>query len=133
MMKVFICDKPAANFFKQVRKYCKDPLISVSFDFVYETNILGATFGEAVKYRYTETFTAAKAVEGESSEVCDTYIIIANGTAQWTNINVIYDIAIPMTTFNLLAIIKYLLTFFGTWKIEFVRILETHDNKSNFV
>ncbi|GMO12404.1 MAG: hypothetical protein Ta2E_00230 [Mycoplasmoidaceae bacterium] len=55
IMKEFICDKRAANFFKQIRKYCNDLLISESLDFIYETNILGATFGEAVKYRNPET------------------------------------------------------------------------------
>ncbi|GMO12408.1 MAG: hypothetical protein Ta2E_00240 [Mycoplasmoidaceae bacterium] len=63
-------------------------------------------------------------MKGENSAVCGPYIIIPNRTAQRTNINVVYDITIPMTTFNLLAIIKYLLISFGTWKIEFVSILE---------
>jgi hypothetical protein len=60
---VFIGDKHAANFFRQVRIYCNDALITESLDFVYETNILGAIFNDNIKYKYPKTFTPASGVE----------------------------------------------------------------------
>jgi hypothetical protein len=60
---VFIEDKHAAHFFRQVRIYYNDLLIMESLDFVYETNILGATFTNHIKYKYPKTFSASTGVE----------------------------------------------------------------------
>jgi hypothetical protein len=55
----FLGDKHTTNFFRQVRIYCNDTLITESLDFIYETNILGETFSDNIKYKYPKTFTAA--------------------------------------------------------------------------
>jgi hypothetical protein len=88
---VFIGDKHEANFFRQLRIYYNDTLITESLDFVDETNILGATFSDNIKYKYPKTFTAAlgviqsgpivaNAVDMRYSNVCGTYIDV-NGLA----------------------------------------------------
>ncbi|GMO12710.1 MAG: hypothetical protein Ta2E_01230 [Mycoplasmoidaceae bacterium] len=68
-------------------------------------------------------------MEGESIAICGTYITFAQALESWTKINVVYDITISMTTFSLLARIRYLPTFFGPLKIEFVPTLQNMVNK----
>jgi hypothetical protein len=110
---VFLGDKYAANFFRQVRLYCNDTLIAESFDFVYETNLFGATFNDNIKYKYPKTFTAAfgvinyepvaaNAVYLRYSNVYGTYIDV-NDLANGSIIQVENEIVIPMSPFNLLA------------------------------
>jgi hypothetical protein len=62
------------------------------------------------------------------SNVCGTYIDV-NGLANGAIIQVEYEIIIPMTTFKLLARLRCLPTFFGTWKIELVPTLENMVSK----
>jgi hypothetical protein len=51
---IFLGDKHSANFIKQFRICCNDMTITENFDFVYETNILGATISDATKIKKPE-------------------------------------------------------------------------------
>jgi hypothetical protein len=123
-MRLFIEDKHAANFFQQMRIYCNDKLLTESLDFEYETNILVESFSDTIKYRYPEPFTSLSTINLEDRNVCSIYASIDGAIANESIITVKYAITILMITFHLLARIRYLPTFFGTWKIEFVPTLE---------
>jgi hypothetical protein len=90
---------------------------------VFETNIFGATFSDAIKNKYPETFTSNNNVISMNENICGIYFN-PTGLANNSTISLKYHITIPMITFNLLARIRYLLSFFGTWKIELVPTLE---------
>lgn len=85
-----------------------------SFDFIFETNILGLTFLDATKTKYPETFTSVNIVIQGDRSVCGVYTDL-NDFASASRISLIYHITISMTTFNLLARIQYLSTFFRVW------------------
>jgi hypothetical protein len=53
----FVGDKHAANFIKQFRICCNDNTITENLDFVYETNIIGATIADSIKSTKPETYT----------------------------------------------------------------------------
>jgi hypothetical protein len=50
---IFLGDTHSANFTKQLRICCNDMTITENLDFVYETNILGATIEDATKIQET--------------------------------------------------------------------------------
>jgi hypothetical protein len=56
-LKIFLGDKHAGNFIQQFRICCNDITITENLEFVYETNILGATIADSVKSRKPEMFT----------------------------------------------------------------------------
>ncbi|GMO19384.1 MAG: hypothetical protein Ta2E_10290 [Mycoplasmoidaceae bacterium] len=125
---VFLVDKHAANFFKQVRIYCNDTLITKSFEFVFEINLLRALFSDADKNTFHDTYAALSAVLAKNMDVCDTYFDM-NDLATGSVFSVIYNVIIPMTIFNLLSRIRYLPTYFGTWKIEIIPTLDNMVSK----
>jgi hypothetical protein len=61
--------------------------------------------------------------------VCGTYINLPSTLGNGDIIQVEYEIVIPMTIFNLLARLRFLPSFFWTWKIELVTTLENMVSK----
>jgi hypothetical protein len=99
-------------------------LIVDNLDFIYELNILGATYSDEMKRKYPMTFTCAAAVTEKSQDMCWVYLDM-NGIAIGSTIKLAYEVIIPMTTFNIFARIRYLPSFFGVWILE---IVPTSDN-----
>jgi hypothetical protein len=62
-------------------------------------------------------------ISSEERSVCGTYISLA-GVGNNVSITATYEINIPMTTFNLFDKMRYLQTFFGTWTLDIIPILE---------
>jgi hypothetical protein len=54
---VIVGDKHSGNFIKQFKICCNDNTITEILDFVYETNIFGATIPDSIKSTKPEKFT----------------------------------------------------------------------------
>jgi hypothetical protein len=110
-------------FIKQFRICWNDITITENLDFVFETNILGATISDSVKQRKPETFTPVGDIDASVRSVCGRYInmrAINPGSPLVEK----YNINIPMTTFNIFDKIRYLPTFFGNWTLEIVPTID---------
>jgi hypothetical protein len=101
----------------------KQYYITESSDFVYETNILGATIPDSIKVKQHNTYTATQSLDDSISSVCgkDSDFKSVNPSSP---ITITYFIKIPMTTFNLFDKMRYLPTFFGNWTLDIVPTLE---------
>jgi hypothetical protein len=75
---IFHGDKPPCNFIKQFRICCNDITITENLDFVYETNILGATIADSVKLTKPGTFTSVGHLDSYERHGCRKYINLAN-------------------------------------------------------
>jgi hypothetical protein len=91
---------------------CNDTTITENLDFVYETNILGATISDLTKPRKPDIYNPVSLINNGKRSVCGKYISLA-GVGNNVSITITYEINIPMTTFNLFDKMRYLPTFFG--------------------
>jgi hypothetical protein len=71
-LKVLIGDKHAANFIDQYFICCNDIEITENRDFSFETNILGETVPDSIKFKQPETFTPIGAISSgnENTPAC---------------------------------------------------------------
>jgi hypothetical protein len=130
---VFVGDKHAANFIKQFRICCNDNTITENLDFVYETNILGATIPDSIKTSKPETYTPISSLTPVGNPVlnnidkerpaCGQYINF-RALNNNTTVTLRYHITIPMSTFNIVDKLRYLPTFFGNWTLDIVPTLD---------
>jgi hypothetical protein len=129
----FVGDKHAANFIKQFRICCNDNTITENFDFVYETNILGATIPDSIKTSKPETYTPISSLNpvGDTTlniidkerPACGQYVNF-RALNNNTTVSLTYFITITMSTFNIFDKLRYLPTFFGNWTLDIVPTLD---------
>ena len=62
-INIFLGDKHSANFIKQFRICCNDTTITENLDFVFETNILGATISDLTKNRKPDIYTPISSID----------------------------------------------------------------------
>jgi hypothetical protein len=121
--RIFLGDKHAANFIKQFRICCNDTTITENLDFVYETNILGATIFDLTKPRKPDGYTPVSLINNTERSVTRKYISLA-GINNNISITITYEINIPMTVLNLFDKMRYLPTFFGNWTLDIIPTLD---------
>jgi hypothetical protein len=97
--------------------------IPENLDFVFETNILGATTSDSIKFKKLETFTATGTIDNGERAFCGNYIYLT-GLNSNNSVMVKYSINIPMTNVNLFDKISILPTFFGNWTLDIIPTLE---------
>jgi hypothetical protein len=130
---VLVGDKYAGNFIQWFRICCNDTPITENLEFVFETNILGATIADSVKSTKPETFTVvgdidkidnanAVTVIDNGRSICEKYINL-RALLPGSPVKLRYNIKTPMTSFNLFDKLRYLPTFFGNWTLDIIPIL----------
>jgi hypothetical protein len=120
---VFLGYKHVPRFFNQGRIYCDETLIVDNLDFIYELNILEATYTDEMKRKHSMTYVCGSAVTEKPQNKCGAYLVLANITIIST-IKLAYEVIVPMTTFNIFAKITYLPRLFGVWTFEIVQTLD---------
>jgi hypothetical protein len=130
---IFVGDKHPGNFIKQFRICCKENTIPENLDFLYETNILGATIPDSIKSKKPESYAPISGllpsgdpifdVDDKERAACGQYINLRTVNNN-TTVTLRYFITIPMTTFNLFDKLRYLPTFFGNWTLDIVPTLD---------
>jgi hypothetical protein len=101
-----IGDKQSANFIDQYFVCCNDIEITENRDFVFETNILGATISDSIKLKQPETYTPIGWINSignsRSTSFCGV-VTDFNGIATNSTVSYTYAIKIPMTSLTYLT------------------------------
>jgi hypothetical protein len=118
----FVGDAHSANFIKSYRIVVSDHTVSESQDFVYETNILRATYTDQVKGRQRNVLTPTNG-NWNAGDRCGR-VIDLRGIPSGTTLAIDYEINIPMCAFNILSRMRYLPSFFGDWQIHVIPTLD---------
>jgi hypothetical protein len=76
-----------------------------------------------MKRKHSMTYICIATVAEKSQDICAVYLNMAN-IASGSSIRRIYEVIVPLITFNISTSIQYLHNFFGVWTLEIVPILD---------
>ena len=123
----FMGEKHAGNIIKNLSIVAASTEIYKSDDFVFETNLIRAQYTDEATSRNPNTISFATTVNDISANVCGTYRALGKlkTSSGGKNFEVEYDMVIPMSTFTILATMRWMVNFFGLWTM---RINPTAEN-----